>query len=120
MVPQVPVHALAESPLILMTISDLLSLESYRFSETEAIAILTTLVSQYKVSVKEEPQFAHETFEERKARIMAARQGMTIMYTPMLLFSLPRILKANCIAPFVFLWCSPAGNNHISSQVSLA
>jgi hypothetical protein len=111
MIPQVPVHALAESPLILMTISDLFSPESYRFFETEGIAILTTLVSQYKISVKEEPQFAHETFEERKARIIATQQGITITYAPMLLFSLPRILKPTCIAPFVFLWCSPAGND---------
>ena len=111
MIPQVPVHALAESPLILMTISDLFSPESYRFAETEAIAILTTFVSQYKVSVKEEPQFARETFEERKARVIAARQGLSITYALMLLFSLWRILKPNCIAPFVFLWCSPAGNN---------
>ena len=105
------VHALAESPLVLMTISDLFSPESYRFSETEGIAILTTLVSQYKLSVKEEPQFAHETFEERKARITSARQGITIAYVPMLLFFLPRILKPTCIAPFVFLWYSPAGND---------
>ena len=94
-----------------MTISDLFLPESYRFFETEGIAILTTLVSQYKLSVKEEPQFAHETFEERKTRVIASRQGLTTTYAPMLLFSLPRILKPNCVAPFVFLWCSPSGNN---------
>ncbi|KIM40203.1 hypothetical protein M413DRAFT_446366 [Hebeloma cylindrosporum] len=48
-----------------------------KFFETEGIAILTTLVSHYKLSIKEEPQFAHETFEERKARVLAARQGLT-------------------------------------------
>jgi hypothetical protein len=34
-----------------------------RFSETEGIAILTMLVSRYKIEVKEEPQFANESFE---------------------------------------------------------
>jgi hypothetical protein len=111
MISQVPARALAKSPLILMTISDLFSSESYRFFETEGIAVLTMMVSQYKISVKEEPQFAHETFEERKARITATTQGITIRYASMLLFSLPRILKPTCIAPFVLLWCSPAGND---------
>jgi len=50
----------------------------HRFFETEGIAILTMLVSQYKISIKEEPQFAHETFEERKARVLAVRAGLTI------------------------------------------
>jgi cytochrome P450 len=49
-----------------------------KFFETEGIAVLTTLVSRYKISVKEEPQFSHETFEERKARIMACRLGLTL------------------------------------------
>ena len=34
-----------------------------RFFETEGIAILTMLISQYKVEIKEEPQYAGETFE---------------------------------------------------------
>ncbi|KAK7457059.1 hypothetical protein VKT23_010361 [Stygiomarasmius scandens] len=49
-----------------------------KFFETEGIAILTTLVSKYKIEVKEEPQFARETFEERKARIFATRPGITL------------------------------------------
>ncbi|PPQ65685.1 hypothetical protein CVT26_000317 [Gymnopilus dilepis] len=49
-----------------------------KFFETEGIAILTMLVSQYKISVKEEPQFAGETFEQRKSRILAARAGLTV------------------------------------------
>ena len=70
MVLQVPVHALGESPSILVaapsliTILVLLLSKPYRFFETEGIAILTMLVSQYKLSIKGEPQFAHETFEE--------------------------------------------------------
>jgi hypothetical protein len=50
---------------------------SFRFFETEGIAIVTMLVSRYKIEVKEEPEFAGETFEERYARITAFGQGLT-------------------------------------------
>lgn len=53
-------------------------LTTFRFFETEGIAILTMLVSRYKIEVKDEPQFAHETFEEKKARILEARPGITL------------------------------------------
>jgi cytochrome P450 len=49
-----------------------------KFFETEGIAILTMLVSHYKISIKEELQFAGETFEQRKARVLAARAGLTV------------------------------------------
>ncbi|KAI0811261.1 cytochrome P450 [Irpex lacteus] len=49
-----------------------------RFFETEGIAILTLLVSRYKIEVKEEPQFAHETFDERKERVLRAKPGLTL------------------------------------------
>jgi cytochrome P450 len=48
-----------------------------RFFETEGIAIVTMLVSRYKIEVKEEPEFAGETFEERYARVTAFGQGLT-------------------------------------------
>jgi len=48
-----------------------------RFFETEGIAIMTMLVSRYKIEVKEEPEFPGETFEERYARITAFSQGLT-------------------------------------------
>jgi len=48
------------------------------FFETEGIAVLTMLVSQYKITIKDEPQFAGETFEERKSRILSARAGLTL------------------------------------------
>ena len=51
-----------------------------RFFETEATAILALLISRYKVSIKEEPQFAGETFEQRKERILRARPGVTLTY----------------------------------------
>ncbi|KAF5354196.1 hypothetical protein D9756_007136 [Leucocoprinus leucothites] len=48
-----------------------------KFFETEGIATLTMLVSRYKISVKEEPQFAHETFEQRKERVMKCNFRLT-------------------------------------------
>jgi len=48
-----------------------------RFFETEGIVIMTMLVSRYKIEVKEELEFASETFEERYARITAFDQGLT-------------------------------------------
>jgi len=38
---------------------------------------MTMLVSRYKIEVKEESEFAGETFEERYARITAFDLGMT-------------------------------------------
>lgn len=49
-----------------------------RFFETEGIAILTLLVSQYRIEVKEEPQFAGETFDQRKERLLNCKPGLTI------------------------------------------
>ena len=51
-----------------------------RFSETESVAILTVLLSRYRVEIKEEPQFASETFEQRKERVFAANQHITLTY----------------------------------------
>ncbi|KAI0703432.1 cytochrome P450 [Cytidiella melzeri] len=41
-----------------------------RFSEVEAIAVITLFSLRYSIEVKEEPQFVSETFEERKARLL--------------------------------------------------
>jgi hypothetical protein len=49
----------------------------FRFFETEGIAVMTMLISKYKIEIKEEPEFARETFEERYARITASRSGLT-------------------------------------------
>ncbi|THG95398.1 hypothetical protein EW026_g6249 [Hermanssonia centrifuga] len=49
-----------------------------RFFETEGIAILTMLISKYKIEIKDEPEFAAESFEEKKARILQGRQGLTL------------------------------------------
>jgi len=38
---------------------------------------MAMLVSRYKIEIKEEPEFAGETFEERYARITAFDQVLT-------------------------------------------
>lgn len=48
-----------------------------RFAETESIAVMVMLVSRYRIEVKEEPEFANETFEQRYARITAFGEGIT-------------------------------------------
>ncbi|KAF8811212.1 cytochrome P450 [Phlegmacium glaucopus] len=49
-----------------------------KFAETEGTASLTMLISQFKITIKEEPQFAAETFEQRKTRVLSARPGLTL------------------------------------------
>lgn len=49
-----------------------------RFFETEGIAVMATLLSQYKIEVKEDPCFANETFEQRKARLLRSKAGLTL------------------------------------------
>lgn len=49
-----------------------------RFSETEAVAVLTYIVARWRIDVKEEPQFAGETFEQRKARLLDSKSAITL------------------------------------------
>ncbi|KAF4621313.1 hypothetical protein D9613_000776 [Agrocybe pediades] len=49
-----------------------------KFFETEGIAVLTMMVLNYKITVKEEPQFAGETFEQTKARIFQTKNALTL------------------------------------------
>jgi hypothetical protein len=37
------------------------------------------MVSKYKIEIKEEPEFAGETFEERYARVTASKSSLTTM-----------------------------------------
>ncbi|KAI0760159.1 cytochrome P450 [Fomes fomentarius] len=48
------------------------------FSETESIAALTLVIARYRVEVKHEPQFAAETFEERKTRLLRSKLSVTL------------------------------------------
>jgi hypothetical protein len=43
------------------------------------IAVMAMLLPRYKIEIKEEPEFAHETFEERYARITDFKPGLTTM-----------------------------------------
>ncbi|KAK7453323.1 hypothetical protein VKT23_012002 [Stygiomarasmius scandens] len=49
-----------------------------RFSEIESVALISSLISRYEISVKEEEEYRKETFEERKRRILRATSGPTI------------------------------------------
>ncbi|KAF9451960.1 cytochrome P450 [Macrolepiota fuliginosa MF-IS2] len=49
-----------------------------KFNETEGVAALTSIISQYKVELQDEPQFKHETFEERKNRILTTKLVLTL------------------------------------------
>ena len=60
-----------------------------RFSEIEQIAALSVIILHYKLTVLDEPQFAHETVEERKKRVLAAQAHVvlkpirtSIVFTP--------------------------------------
>ena len=56
-----------------------------RFSEIEQIAVLSVIILHYKVTVLDEPQYAHETAEERKMRVLAPQFHLAIrpVRTPM-------------------------------------
>ncbi|KIP01299.1 hypothetical protein PHLGIDRAFT_507626 [Phlebiopsis gigantea 11061_1 CR5-6] len=49
-----------------------------RFSETESVAALATLVLRYRVAVRADPRFAGETCDERWARVFASRPGVSM------------------------------------------
>ncbi|EAU86414.2 614/534 cytochrome P450 [Coprinopsis cinerea okayama7 len=49
-----------------------------RFFEIEAIAVMVMLLSRYKITIKEEEEFRGETWEEKKARILACTMGGTL------------------------------------------
>ena len=49
-----------------------------RFFETEGIVILAMLISRYKIELPDEPEFAGESLEERRERVLRATQGITL------------------------------------------
>lgn len=49
-----------------------------RFAELESVVALTMILQKYKVTVKEELEFAGETFEQRRERILKARPVLTL------------------------------------------
>ncbi|KAG1822549.1 cytochrome P450 [Suillus subaureus] len=52
-----------------------------KFAEAEGAAVLTILISRYIISIKDEPQFVGETYEQRKARVLDARSILTLAPT---------------------------------------
>ena len=51
-----------------------------RFAELESVAALSMLVKNYKISVKQEPQFSGETVDQIRARIFQMVIGVTQTY----------------------------------------
>ena len=49
-----------------------------RFFETEGVCVLVQVLSKFKVTIKEEPRFAGETFEQRKERITRSKPILTL------------------------------------------
>lgn len=49
-----------------------------RFNETEGVAALTSIISRYKIEIQDEPQFKHESFEQRRDRILTAQVALTL------------------------------------------
>jgi len=41
-----------------------------RFAEIEQVAVLAFIILHYRIDVLDEPQYAHETAEERKTRVL--------------------------------------------------
>ena len=58
----------------------------FRFTEIELIAVLSVIILHYRITVLEEPQYAHETAEERKMRVLApqARIAVRPVRTPLI------------------------------------
>ena len=51
-----------------------------RFAELESVVALSMLVKNYKISVKQEPQFSGETVDQTRARIFQMVIGVTQTY----------------------------------------
>lgn len=68
-------HACMGRKYILNWLSSALLMTTRRFSETEGVAVLTMLISRYKITVNGKPG---ETFEEKKERVLKTRMGITL------------------------------------------
>ena len=49
-----------------------------RFTETESVAVLTMLILKYRIGILEEPQYKHETKEDRWNRVLKSKSGVTM------------------------------------------
>lgn len=67
--------------LILPTASNMIvgfSFSMHSFAELESIVVITMILQKYKVIVREEPEFAGETFEQRKERVLKMKRGLPV------------------------------------------
>ena len=51
-----------------------------RFAEIEILAVLTLFVLKYEISVTDEPKYASETLQERRARVLDAERTTQLMH----------------------------------------
>lgn len=56
-----------------------------RFAELESIVAITMLLQHYKITVKEDPEFAGERFEQKKERVLDAKLVLTLTSVAFLL-----------------------------------
>ncbi|EPS98786.1 hypothetical protein FOMPIDRAFT_1037349 [Fomitopsis schrenkii] len=49
-----------------------------RFAEAQGVAILTYMIKHFRVEVLEEPQYAGETFDQRRKRLLRCRTALTL------------------------------------------
>jgi len=66
-----------------------------RFSETESVAVLVAILSRYQITVTEDEQFAEESMQERKERVLATASGITLTFVSLFLYSIPKLNTAN-------------------------
>ena len=90
------------------------STDSFRFFETESIAVITMMVLKYRVEIKEESEFIGETFEQRFARITSSEQKLTNTYA-ICSFSCCHGLSS-LSAPLACLWYSRGDDRSIKSS----
>lgn len=50
----------------------------YRFAELESMVAITMILQKYKITVKDDPKFAGETFEQKKERVLETKEGLTL------------------------------------------
>lgn len=81
-----------------VAVHSLIGMDS-RFAELETIVAITMLLQHYKIAVKEEPQFAGETFEQRKERVLKAKPGITLTSVVTSCFRLVLLLKCSVHRP---------------------
>jgi hypothetical protein len=88
---------------------------SSRFAETEVTVVLTLMILRYKVTVKEEAQFAGKTLEQRKERILRTKNILTLTYVNEHFWTILTSHR-HALDLFVFLWYLRNGNRTSESH----